>query len=233
MGKPLLHSTGQRLGRLENAPLRQRIADILRDAILSGDFKPGEALTEASIAEQFQVSRAPVREAIRVLAKEGLIESVPYKGTTVRTLTPKDIEEVYSLREQLEAFAIRRIIESGDADLALLDAICQRMRAAADEGDMHTVSLEDERFHKTMIQLAQHDLLASLWNTLSLRVRQIMALRNAQNQNPQEVAGNHPPIVEALRQRDLERALELNRVHVTSAADLVLEGWPQDAPHEG
>ena len=227
MAKLPLQPTAQRLKQIENIPLRQRIADILREAILSGEFKPGQALTEAGIAEQLKVSRAPVREAMRVLAKEALIESIPYKGTTVRSLTPRDVEEVYSLREQLEAFAIHRIIDNG-ADLSPLEGICRQMLAAAALGNMHEVSLEDERFHKTVIQLAQHDLLSSFWNTLSLRVRQIMALRNAQNQNPLEVAGNHPPIVDALRRRDLQVALVLIHQHVTSAADLSLVGWPQE-----
>ncbi len=230
MTKPSSSATVQRLDSIETLPLRHRIADILREAILSGDFKPGQALTEAGIAEQLRVSRAPVREALRVLAKEALIESIPYKGTTVKALSPKDVEEVYSLREQLEAFAIRRIIENEDIDLSPLEDSCQRMLRAAETLDMHQVSLEDERFHKTVIHLARHELLSSFWNTLALRVRQIMALRNAQNQNPKEVALNHPPIVAALRRRDLGGALELIHQHVASAADLSLEGWPQDDP---
>ena len=229
MVTPSLQKTVKQLERIENVPLRLRIADILREAILSGDFKPGQALTEAGIAEQLKVSRAPVREAMRTLAKEGLIESVAYKGTTVRVLTPKDIEETYSLREQLELFAVRRIIANPNVDLNPLEAVCRSMREAAEGGDMHGVSLEDERFHKTVIELAQHDLLASFWSTLSLRVRQILSLRNRQNQDPLEVADNHPPIVEAIRDKDLARATALIHKHVTSAADLSLEGWPQEA----
>ena len=226
---PLQGKTVQDLEQIQNSPLRLRIADLLRNAILSGDFKPGQALTEASVAEQLKVSRAPVREAMRMLAKEGLIESVPYKGTTVKTLTPKDIEEIYSLREQLEMFAIRRIIERDTpADLSELEAICDDMREAAMQGDIYGVSQADERFHKTVIALAQHELLASFWNILSMRVKQIMALRNKQNPDPINIAENHPPIVEALRNKDIDSALTLIQTHVSSAADLSLEGWPQE-----
>lgn len=211
---------------VQNTPLRSQIAELLREAIVRGDFRPGQALTEVSLAQQLKVSRAPVREAIRILAKEGLLESVPYKGTSVRTLSPHDIEETYSLRELLETFALERIISRPKpVDTAPLEAICEAMQGAAAQGDLHALSVEDERFHRAVIDLAQHELLASLWATVSLRVRQIMALRNRQNHNLMEVARNHPPIVEALRARDLPRTRALIHRHVLSAADISLEGW--------
>lgn len=211
---------------IQNTPLRSQIAELLREAIVRGDFRPGQALTEVSLAQQLKVSRAPVREAIRILAKEGLLESVPYKGTSVRSLSPRDIEETYSLRELLETFALERIIKRAEpVSVAALEAICEAMQRAAVQGDLHALSVEDERFHRAVIELAQHELLASLWGTVSLRVRQIMALRNRQNRNLMEVALNHPPIVEAIRTRNLPRARALIHRHVLSAADISLEGW--------
>jgi DNA-binding GntR family transcriptional regulator len=210
--------------QLSNAPLRSRVAELLREAILRGDLRPGQTLTEVSLAQQLGVSRAPVREAFRSLAKEGLLESVPYKGTRVRLLSRTDIEETYSLRGQLEAFAIKRIIAApGAVEVAPLEHICRTMRDAAAAGDTTGLNLADEHFHKTIIELADHALLMSVWTTLSLRVRQIMALRNQQNQSPMEVALNHPPIVDALRAKDLDAALERLEQHVASAADLSLE----------
>jgi len=212
------------LQEIANLPLRSRVAELLREAILCGDLRPGQTLTEASLAQQLQVSRAPVREAFRSLAKEGLLESVPYKGTRVRPLSRTDIEETYSLRGQLEAFAAARIVSRSDViDFAPLEDICATMQQLAAEGDVSSLNREDERFHKTLIELADHALLMSVWTTLALRVRQIMALRNQQNQNPMEVALNHPPIVAALKARDLGAALEHLERHVASAADLSLE----------
>lgn len=212
------------LQEIANLPLRSRVAELLREAILCGDLRPGQTLTEVSLAQQLQVSRAPVREAFRSLAKEGLLESVPYKGTRVRLLSRTDIEETYSLRGQLEAFAATRIVSRSDViDFAPLEDICETMQQLAAEGDVSSLNREDERFHKTLIELADHALLMSVWTTLALRVRQIMALRNQQNQNPMEVALNHPPIVAALKARDLGAALEHLERHVASAADLSLE----------
>lgn len=209
---------------MANLPLRSRIADLLREAILRGDLRPGQALTEVSLSQQLQVSRAPVREAFRSLSEEGLLETIPYKGTRVRPLTHTDIEETYSLRGQLETFAVTRILErTTPVDLKPLEVICKTMQDRAEAGDIAGLNLEDERFHKTLIELADHALLTSVWTTVSLRVRQIMALRNRQNQNLMEVALNHPPIVAALRAHDL-RATQVHLArHVASAADLSLD----------
>lgn len=214
-----------KLEQIENTPLRLRISEILREAILKGDLKPGDPLRESTLATQLKVSRAPVREAIRTLAEEGLVESIPYKGTMVRALTKQNVEEVYSLREVLEAFAIRRIIENPKVNLKLLETICKTMQELAAKGNRERLNAEDERFHQTVIHLAGHELLDTMWSTLSLRVRQIMSLRNQQNQNLMEIALNHPPIVAAMKARQLDRALELMRKHVHSAADLTLRHW--------
>ena len=219
-----LSSVGVQLQEIANLPLQTRIADVLREAILCGDLRPGQALTEVSLSQQLQVSRAPVREAFRSLAKEGLLESVPYKGTRVRPLSRTDIEETYSLRGQLEAFAVTRITErAAPVDFALLETSCQTMQELAASGDVAGLNREDERFHETLIKLADHALLTSVWTTLALRVRQIMALRNRQNRDPMEVALNHLPILAALKTRDLGGALSHLERHVASAADLSLD----------
>lgn len=214
---------------MANLPLRSRIADLLREAILRGDLRPGQALTEVSLSQQLQVSRAPVREAFRSLSEEGLLETIPYKGTRVRPLTHTDIEETYSLRGQLETFAVTRILDSTTpVNLKPLEVICQTMQDRAEAGDIVGLNLEDERFHKTLIELADHALLTSVWTTVSLRVRQIMALRNRQNQNLMEVALNHLPIVAALRAHDLLATQVHLARHVASAADLSLDLIEED-----
>ena len=213
-----------RLGEISNLPLRQRIATVLREAILSGELKPGQPLVEMALASQLGVSRAPLREALQSLNKDGLIETVPYRGTTVRALSRKDVEEIYSLRGLHEGFAIRRITERGRADdIAKLRAICANMQQAAATKDYKQLNLEDDNFHRTLIVLAEHDMLTNIWNQLSMRVRQIMSLRNHLNQNPMEVALNHPPLVDAIESGTADKAVAMIQKHVASAADLVID----------
>ncbi|MGB3025130.1 GntR family transcriptional regulator [Paradevosia shaoguanensis] len=207
------------ISRIENVPLRVSVADIIRQAILNGTMRPGTPVVEMALAEQLNVSRAPVREAIQILEADGLIESEPYKGKRVKPLTLKEVEELYSLREQFEAFAIRRIVER-KADVSELRKHSDTMFAAAERGDLAALNTADEAFHRTLIRLADHALMLGLWDNLYLRIRQIMALRNSANRDLRAVAGNHPPIIDAIEQHDMIRAISLISDHTRSASQI-------------
>jgi len=209
------------VGKVENVPLRVVVADMLRKAIVNGRMKPGTPIIEMALAEQLNVSRAPVREAIQILENDGLIETVAYKGKRVKPLTAKEVEELYSLREQLEAFAIKRVIASA-VDVSGLQVHCDAMLAAAAADDFDTLTDADEGFHRTLVELADHALLLVQWETLFLRIRQIMALRNAANRDLKQVAFNHVPIIAALQNKDLDAALEVIGHHSRSAAEINL-----------
>lgn len=215
---------------ISNVPLRQKIVNVLREAILSGELKPGEALVETALAAQLGVSRAPLREALRTLSKDGLIESVAYRGTTVKTLNRKDVEEIYSLRGLHETFALQRIIARGDAAAVdTLNQICKKMKQAAKAKDFKALNQEDDAFHRQLILLADHDMLTAIWDQLALRVRQLMALRNQLSHDPMAVAMNHPPIVDAIVNKDLAQASALIERHVASAKDLIIDDLPNSA----
>ncbi len=217
-------SASKAFAEINNVPLRKKVADVLREAILSGELKPGDALVETTLAAQLGVSRAPLREAMRSLSKDGLIETVPYRGTTVKTLSQKDIEEIYSLRVLHESFALKRIIERNKpSDIKTLEHICLSMEKAAKKQDLKALNQADDSFHRQLILLAEHDMLTAIWDQLALRVRQIMMLRNKLNENPMDIAMNHPPIVQALRDKDYAMASSLIKRHVASAKDLSID----------
>lgn len=212
----------QDIARIESVPLRVSVADILRQAIVAGTMRPGMPVVEMALAEQLNVSRAPVREAIQILEADGLIESVPYKGKRVKPLTLKEVEELYSLREQFEVFAVRRIVELG-IDASALRTHSDAMHEAARQGDVVALMLADEAFHRTLITLADHGLMLSIWETLYLRIRQVMALRNSANRDLTRIAANHPPIIDALEKRDLALAVALISEHSRSVTPITRE----------
>lgn len=217
------------LNQINNKPLREQILDILRDAIVSGDFKPGQPLVETELATRFGVSRAPLREALQILNNEGLIETIPYHGTTVRRLTRTDIEELYSLRSVLETFAIRRIIaQNVPQNVEILRQHYNDMLAAAEAGDLAQVNTIDRAFHDALLELSCHTLLHSTWNVVSMRVRQVMALLNRRNSDLRTIAYNHLPIIEAIANNDEELAVELIQKHVAASGDLIAEGWSEN-----
>ncbi len=197
---------------IENVPLRVQVANRLRKAILSGRMLPGAALVETALAEKMNVSRAPIREAIQILENDGLVETIAYKGKRVKPLTAREVAETYSLREVFEVMAVRLILESG-APHDTLRTHCDEMTAAAEADNFEALVVADEAFHHALIRLADHNLLLTSWKNLYLRIHQIMALRNRDERNLTEVAGNHPPIVQALADGDADRAINLISEH--------------------
>lgn len=203
---------------IEQTPLRTQIADMLRTAIITGKLRPGTVLVETALAEQMNVSRAPIREAIQILENDGLVETVAYKGKRVKPLTAREVSETYSLRTVFEVMAVQRILENR-APLDALWAHCRAMEAAAAAGDGEALTDADEDFHKELVALSDHDLLESSWNSLYLRIHQIMALRNTTQPNLADIAANHPPIVRALEAGDAAEAVRLISEHTRSLAD--------------
>ncbi len=211
---------------IENRPLRERVLDVLREAILSGDLKPGQMLRETDLAESMGVSRAPLREALQILSTEGLVETMPYHGTTVRVLTKTDIEELYGLRSVLESFAIRRLIARKTPEsVECLYQVFRDMLSAAERGDIKRVNEIDREFHTKLIELSDHSLLQTSWNVVSMRVRQVMALLNRRNSDLKQIAYNHLPIIQAIESANESEAIRLIEKHVAASGELIAERW--------
>lgn len=214
---------------IDNKPLRERIADLLRHSILTAELRPGQTIVEASLADQFGVSRAPLREALQILNAEGLIELIPYHKTMVRRLTRTDIEELYSLRNTFEAFAIKRIIQNKTTlNIETLDICCAKMIDAALANDPQLVSVFDHQFHDTLITLSNHNLLISMWSRVSQRVHQVLALRDMRRKDIEAMARSHIPIIDAIRSRDLLLATNLIEIHIETASDFIVDFWDDE-----
>ena len=211
-------------GAINHRPLREQIADRLQESILSGELAPGQSVIETEIASFFGVSRAPVREALQILANRSLVLVEPYRGTTVRRLERHDVEEVYEMRSVLESYALGRIMRTRASEVAAeLRALCQDMETSARRGDWRAVSETDDRFHSTLIRSAQHEILSRFWDDINMRVRQIMALRNLKNEDIMQIVQNHLPIVEAIERGDEREAVARLADHIATAGDLMLE----------
>ncbi len=200
------------LDPIEQMPLRVRVAERLRSAIVTGKLRPGDSLTETALAVQLNVSRAPIREAIQDLENDGLVETVPYKGKRVKPLTVREVVEICDMRQCFEVMAVRRIVGRG-TEVAGLWVPCREMVAAAACGDRDALIAADEAFHRSLIQLSKHQLLAQFWNGLYLRIHQIMSLRVDEDVDLVDIAGAHPPIVEALEAGDVDAAVRLVSLH--------------------
>ena len=162
--------------RLPRATFRSHIADRLRAAILGGEIAPGAPLVETVLAERFEVSRAPLREALRQLTEEGWVVTVPYTGTRVIELTAQDVREIHSLRVTLEQFAFELVWPQRDERFAQsMRARHARLLQAIDLGnDLASIEAELE-LHGLAYEASGHRLLQRHWAGLRGRLQMYWA----------------------------------------------------------
>ena len=208
--------------------LREPVYEALRRAIVAGVLRAGQRVNEAEIARQMQISRAPVREAIRQLEQEGLLVSVPRRGTVVMTLSRADVEEVYTLRADLESRAVRRAISrlSGD-DFAALERLLGTMDAARESDDPTTTLLEaDIAFHRTIVAAAGWPQLRRIWESLHPRTLTLYTLRTVHDWPTERHADRHQAVLASLRAGDAEIAAETIRRHILDVGEEVMRRLP-------
>lgn len=160
------------LARVPKATFRAHIADRLRLAILGGELAPGTALTEVALAQQFEVSRAPLREAMRQLVEEGLLVTVAYTGTRVTEISVADLREIQSMRVTLERFAFEQAWARRDAKFKR--ELLRRhaaLTAAIDRGDDAACIVTELALHGWVYEASGHQLLQRTWASLRGRLQ--------------------------------------------------------------
>jgi DNA-binding GntR family transcriptional regulator len=149
--------------------LVQQIANVLKDGILTGKLKGGAQLLEDKLRREFDVSRTPLREAFRILEKEGLVEILPWKGAFVREISRKDIQEVFPLRANLEGFAARLAYENSTKGLVdEMEKCLEHMRFSIHGNDFAEYSKHHIAFHDAFIMASQNQSLINI--ILNLRI---------------------------------------------------------------
>nr|WP_093418288.1 GntR family transcriptional regulator [Saccharopolyspora flava] len=202
-------------------PLRDQVHDELQARISDGRLRPGDRLFEQELAIEFGVSRVPVREAIRMLQSAGMVEVRPRRrGVFVRSLDRQQLEELFDVREALEALAARLAAErSESADVEHLGELVARAREALDDQDTDAMSEANTEFHDKLVALSRNELLASMLEPLHGRLAALFRL----NLEPARVCREHEELYAAIASGDAERAAELARGHVRASRTMVLE----------
>ena len=197
------------------APTAQaRAAAALRAAILEGELRPGERVSQEAWAERAGVSLIPVREALGALAGEGLVTYRPRRGYAVTELDLADLEEVYRLRAVLEEDALRRgIPDARDDDVEALVAADAAFRDALASGDVGARLAADRRFHALLHGLARSAPLARLIDQLWDTTEAYRALYYALPGEAEEASRAHAELLCAVRERDPERAVVAQAAH--------------------
>jgi DNA-binding GntR family transcriptional regulator len=196
----------------------------LRRAITDGTLVPGQRLIEARLAERLGVSRAPLREAMRVLASEGLVNNVPRRGVIVAILRKADAAEIYGLRIALETWAAREACRlASEADLAALRALVAEMEQSSEANDLEVLSGNDVIFHRRICEIAANHRLLRVWTGIHSQIRllsrQVIGTLYA---DLHAVPKRHELIVEAIAERNPVLVETLVREHIESVAARIL-----------
>jgi DNA-binding GntR family transcriptional regulator len=203
-----------------------RVYTRLRADILDGVHPPGARLGEAELAEVTGSSRTPVREALRRLEVEGLVEVLPHRGARVPDWTPEDLEEIYDLRMLLEGAAARRAATRVTAsDVDRMDELCRQMDEAVEPGagqDLDRVAELNAEFHDVIRVAAASGRLVSMLNAV---VRLPLVMRTFHRYSPADLArssAHHRELAAALRAHDGTWAESVMRAHVLAAKAVLL-----------
>jgi len=198
-------STG--FSKIRILTLRDQVVEQIRSAIIEGRLKPGDHIRESDLTSELGVSRTPVREALILLEREGLIVSEINRGSFVRQFDEKDIRDIFSMRTNLENFAGELIIDKLDeSDIVQLEALIARQKLAIDTGDTKSIRRIDMSFHEYLVEKSEHPLLIRSWQELVAQVAALLHIRKEviPDYDEYKVIADHQSIVDAYKNRDLE-----------------------------
>lgn len=192
--------------------MHDRIRWTILERIMDGVYLPGERLKELTLAREFHVSQAPVREALRKLEAIGVLKSDPYRGTRVRELSPTELRDAYQLRGILEQSATEFIADFPEESVQYLEQEFALMRDSVQAGDLQALACHNRNFHRRIMEHCENKEVFRAWQSLGICMRARLNVQRRVEQLPKAIT-SHQPIIDAFRAGNLRHAGELLREH--------------------
>jgi len=206
-------------------PLHSEVADRLRDLIVQGELEPGTRLNERLLTERFGISRTPLREAIKMLASEGLVQLLPNRGAVVTSITRKSALDMFQVMGVLESLAgelaCQRATERDIEEIAKLHASMRRHHKRRELNEYFRLNQE---IHQRIVDCAGNAELADIYRRLSVRLRRVRYMANYSKERWDEAMAEHEQILEALTERQAKRLKALLATHLENKLK-VIEDW--------
>lgn len=217
--------------------VRRQLEDALRKAIIDGHFPPGHHLSDRVLQDTYNVSRTVVREAVRQLEAEGLVETQAYRGSFVREMTVDEARQIYDVRCVLEAFAASGFARNAtEAQMDRLEAALDKMRDQVAEPDSRTLIQLKQQFYAILLEGCGNAYVSKMLNTLLNQNTQLRRTSlSAPNRLPATIA-ELEALIAAIRQRDGDAAWAATVLHVRNAANIAIRilsrGDEGGSPHD-
>ncbi|WP_438991549.1 GntR family transcriptional regulator [Lentibacter sp.] len=218
-----MNQTGIKLDRIETAPqtLRDIVQTKMRDAIMSGHFAPGERLVERPLCEQLGVSRTVVRETIRYLEAEGLVETIAHKGPIVATLNWSQAKQIYDIRRQLESAAAEAAAKASTPAFELaLRAALTKLDDAMSAQDWSVIFAATTAFYELIFKQADHNIAWEIVQRLNGRISRLRALTLSAKDRTTSGLAHMSAISDAIIRSDARGAREAVKAHIKDAAKI-------------
>jgi len=204
--------------------LHETVVDQLRDLIVQGELAPETKLNERVLAERLGTSRTPLREAIKFLASEGLVELLPNRGAVVAPLKPEKMQEVFVVLGALEALAGDLACRNAsETDIADIRALHFHMLAHHARGELAQYFRYNQQIHQRIIDCAGNATLAQAWRGMNAHVKRARYLANLSGERWDKAVKEHEEMIEALTRRDGAKLQMLLRDHLANKLVMVME----------
>lgn len=224
-----LFNTDEPIGIIDHRMLSDQVSTLLVRELIFGRLQPGQRINEAELARQLGISRNPIREAIRRLEERGLLVAVPRKGTFVRTFLHSDIDEIFSFRVVVERFAMEQALpQMTDADIDRIAGFVDSMVAAANANDEIALVENDLAFHLEICRLSKNRQTLHAFTNIQAEVQMLITMAERQFESQMAAAVDHWPVVEALRTRNPQKAMDAIRDHIRDSWRHLLEAYDRE-----
>jgi DNA-binding GntR family transcriptional regulator len=206
--------------------LHDEVADRLRDLILSGDLEPKARINELELCERFGTSRTPLREAIKILSSEGLLELLPNRGARVASLTAGEIDEMVQVVAGLEAVAAElACLRADDDEVAAIAADTEAMADAYRRRDETAYFTLNRAIHEGIMAAARNATLQTLYANLSSRIQRMRYTAHKTEEQWSRAMAEHREMVRLLRSREGEKLADLMKRHIRGKAEVIAQSY--------
>jgi DNA-binding GntR family transcriptional regulator len=206
--------------QIARIPLHEEVTNRIRDMIVESKLVPGERIQELELAQQLGVSRTPIREALKVLTSEGLVELLPLRGAIVKVFTDKDARDMLDVIALLEAFAGERACKAEQSRIDAILDMHERMQQLYEQRQRLEYFVLNQQIHEALIALADNETLSMTHAILSKRMRSLRYSGNSGAENWAAALAEHTRMMEALARRDGPALASAMREHIQNT-------WPR------
>ena len=213
-----------KLSEESKLPLHKLVYNKLKESILTGKLKPGEKLVENTISKEMSISKTPIREALRELAKEGLIIHHTRRGISVIDFTEKDIDEIISLRAEIEAFGIRLALPRiTQKEHDRIDKLISNIQQYEQEKKMHKLVESDLLLHAYFMELSGHSRLLKTWQMLSSQISVLLHMIDYYKIAPVYSSKSHRKLIDSIFSGDISFAESAVRNHILESGKNIMD----------